>query len=197
MRVLVAGLFVVCASAAFAAPVPKERAEAEKIVGTWKMTLDSGGNSDTNLELEFHQSGKMIIRQVFPGGQASVYEGTYRLSGTELPYEVKQGTRVKKETLTVKKLTADELIIVDPAGLKEEFVRVKKEAPQKFDPKKLVGTWEQVEPATLKFVIEYNADGSLRCSADNGDAIIKFTGTYKLDGSTLYTRAKARSSRVS
>lgn len=137
MSRLAALAFVVCAcSMAPGAPVPKERSEAEKIVGTWRMTLDSSGGTDTDLHLEFHQSGKMVIRQVFPGAEASVYEGTYRVVGKELPYDVKQGTRRKAETLTIKKLTADELVVVDPDGLKEEFVRVKKEEPKKDEPKK-------------------------------------------------------------
>ena len=133
MRVFTPCLVALCLSVpAAGAPVPKERAEAEKIVGTWKMTLDSNGGTDTNLTLEFTQGGQMTIRQVQKSGQVPEYVGTYRVVGTELPYEVKQGTRVKAETLTIKKLTADELIVVDPAGLKEEFARVKKMP----DPKK-------------------------------------------------------------
>jgi uncharacterized protein (TIGR03066 family) len=136
MSRLAAVVLVLGASAlACGAPVPKERAEAEKIVGTWRMTLGAQGQTDTNLELEFHQSGKMIIRQVFPGGQVSLYEGTYRVIGNELPYDVKQGTRRKAETLTIKKLTADELIVVDPDGLKEEFARIKKDEPKKDEKK--------------------------------------------------------------
>ena len=128
MRVLATGLFALCACVpVLGAPVPKERADAEKIVGTWKMTRDSRGGTDTNLEIEFTQGGKMTIRQVLSNGQASVYAGTYRVVGPDLPYEVKQGTRVKAETLTIKKLTADELVVVDPEGLKEEFARVKKD----------------------------------------------------------------------
>jgi uncharacterized protein (TIGR03066 family) len=131
MRLFAAGLLVACVGLpAPGAPVPKERADAEKVVGTWKMTLDSSGNTDTNLELEFLQGGKMTIRQVQNGGQVTVYVGSYRVVGNELPYEVKLGTRVKAETLTIKKLTADELIVVDPDGLKEEFVRVKKDEPK-------------------------------------------------------------------
>ena len=136
MRVLAAGVIVLCACVATAAPVPKERAEAEKVVGTWKMTLDAQGGTGTNLELEFQQGGKMTIRQVAPDGQVSVCVGSYRVIGNELPYEVKLGTFVKAETLTIKKLTADELIVVDPDGLKEEFVRVKKPAPKMDEPKK-------------------------------------------------------------
>ena len=136
MRTLATNLFALCVCVpAVGAPVPKERADAEKIVGTWKMTLDSQGGTDTNLELEFQQGGKMTIRQVLSNGQLSVFVGTYRVVGNELPYDVKQGTRTKAETLTIKKLTADELIVVDPDGLKEEFARVKKDEPKKKDEK--------------------------------------------------------------
>src|SRR5262245_50569477 len=135
MRAITAGLIALCvciaAPAAHAAPVPKERADAEKVVGTWKLVLSATGETDVDLVLELHQGGKMVIRQTFKGGVPSVYEGTYRVVGNELPYEVKRGGLVKKETLTIKKLTADELIVVDPDGLKEEFKRVKKDEPKK------------------------------------------------------------------
>ena len=137
MRVFTTSLVVLCLiGSATGAPVPKERAEAEKIVGTWKMTLDSNGGTDTNLTLEFTQGGQMTIRQVQKSGQVTEYVGTYRVVGPELPYEVKRGTVVKAETLTIKKLTADELIVVDPEGLKEEFARVKKMPEPKKDEKK-------------------------------------------------------------
>jgi uncharacterized protein (TIGR03066 family) len=137
MRTLAAGLFALCLCApASGAPVPKERADAEKVVGTWKMTLDSRGGTDTDLQIEFTQGGQMTIRQVHSAGQVTVYVGTYRVVGNELPYEVKMNGRVKAETLTIKKLTADVLIVVDPDGLKEEFARVKKMAdPKKDEPK--------------------------------------------------------------
>ncbi|HEY1190011.1 MAG TPA: TIGR03066 family protein [Gemmata sp.] len=128
MRLVPVVLFAVCGGALSAAPVPKERADAEKVVGTWKMTLDSRGNTNTDLELDFYQGGKMVIRQRLANGPVSSYEGSYRVIGNEMPYEVKQGRAIKKETLTIKKLTADELILIDPDGLKEEFVRVNKKA---------------------------------------------------------------------
>lgn len=131
MRASAAVLVALLASPAPAAPIPKERAEAERIVGTWKMTLGAQGQTDTNLELDFYPGGKMVIRQVSANGALSVYEGTYRVSGTDLPYDVKQGSAVKKETLTIKKLTDTELIVVDPDGLKEEFVRVRKDPAKK------------------------------------------------------------------
>ncbi len=135
MRFVVVVLAALWGAFAVAAPVPKERADAEKVVGTWRMTLDSRGSSDVNLELDFHQSGKMVIRQMLANGTQSVYEGTYRVVGNELPYDVRLGTRTKKETLIIKKLTADELILIDPDGLKEEFTRVKKIEPKKDEKK--------------------------------------------------------------
>jgi uncharacterized protein (TIGR03066 family) len=120
-------LFALCATAP-AAPVPKERADAEKVVGTWKLTLGAQGQTAVDLELELQQGGKLVIRQAVGGGKRMTYEGSYRVVGNTIPYEVKYSNgRVKKETLTIKKLTADELIVVDPDGLKEEFKRVKKD----------------------------------------------------------------------
>jgi uncharacterized protein (TIGR03066 family) len=131
MRAPAAALAALLACHATAAPIPRERAEAERIVGTWKMTLGAQGQTDTNLELDFYPGGKMVIRQVLLNGAAAAYEGTYRLSGTALPYDVSQGAARKMETLTVKKLTDTELIVVDPDGLKEEFTRVRKHPAKK------------------------------------------------------------------
>ena len=51
----------------------------------------------------------------------------------EIPYTLKQGNReIKKETLTIKKLTETELHVVDPEGIQEDFERVK---PAKKDEK--------------------------------------------------------------
>ncbi len=137
MRGTVVGLVALwVGGSVWAAPVPKDRTEAEKVVGTWKMVLDSRGNTDTDVEVEFTQGGKMTIRQRIDKDTLSVYEGSYRVVGNELPYEVKQDALVKKETLTIKKITADELVFIDPDGLKEEFVRVKKKVePKKGDKK--------------------------------------------------------------
>jgi uncharacterized protein (TIGR03066 family) len=127
MRYVFPAILVLCpAMITHAAPIPKERQEAEKVVGVWKLVLDSQGGSEVDLIMELQQSGKMILRQRLPNGNLSVYEGTYTVVGKEMPYEVKQGKAVKKETLIIKKITADELVVVDPDGLKEEFVRVKK-----------------------------------------------------------------------
>jgi uncharacterized protein (TIGR03066 family) len=116
---------------ATAAPVPKERADAEKVVGIWKLVRSSNSPDGltVDLTLELHQGGKMIVRQSSGGGPEVVYEGRYKVIKNELPYTMKlpNGRGEKQETLTVKKLTETELHVVDPDGIQEDFVRVKPE----------------------------------------------------------------------
>jgi uncharacterized protein (TIGR03066 family) len=115
--------------AAPAAPIPKERAEAEKVVGTWKLVKSTNPNNTqpSDLLLELSHGGKLVIRQT-SNGRTAVYEGEYKLMKDEIPYSVKYpGGGVKKETLKIKKLTDAELIVVDPDGIQEDFVRVKSE----------------------------------------------------------------------
>jgi uncharacterized protein (TIGR03066 family) len=117
-----------------AAPVPKERADAEKVVGTWRLVASSaipGGLP--NLTMELTQGGKMIVRQSAGDGPVRVYEGEYKVVKNELPYKIKlPGGNVKEETLTIKKLTETQLSVVDPDGIREDFERVK---PDKKDEK--------------------------------------------------------------
>jgi uncharacterized protein (TIGR03066 family) len=122
-----------------AAPVPKEKAEAEKAVGTWKLVKSSNAPDGLNTELilELTQGGKMTIRQT-TNGRTSVYDGEYKVIKGEMPYTMKlPGGREKKETLTIKKLTETELHVVDPDGIQEDFERVKPvEPPAKPEEKK-------------------------------------------------------------
>lgn len=111
-----------------AAPIPKERAEAEKIVGVWKLVRSSNHPEglSVDLTLELHASGRLVIRQTSPGAGMSVYEGEYKVLKNEMPYSVKlPGGGLKQETLTIRKLTESELHVVDPDGIEEDFIRVR------------------------------------------------------------------------
>jgi len=110
------------------APIPKERADAEKVVGTWKLIKSSLERDDAiALTIELTQGGKMTIRQT-SNGNTTVYEGEYKVVKNELPYSMKlPNGGVKKETLKIKKLTETELQVVDPDGIQEDFERVKPE----------------------------------------------------------------------
>jgi len=120
-----------------AAPVPKERAEAEKVVGTWKLIKSSKVSTPgiaVNLEMELTIGGKVILRQSVNGGPVAIYEGEYSVSKSEIPYSIRYpGGGTKKETLTIKKLTENEMHLVDPDGIQEDFERVK---PKKMEESK-------------------------------------------------------------
>jgi uncharacterized protein (TIGR03066 family) len=116
-----------CVMFVAAAPVPKEKADADKVVGKWKLVKSSNAPDGLNtvLILELNQNGKMTIHQT-SDGRTVVYEGEYKVIKGELPYTMKlPGGREKKETLTIKKLTETELQVVDPDGIQEDFERVK------------------------------------------------------------------------
>jgi uncharacterized protein (TIGR03066 family) len=105
------------------------------VIGTWKLMKSSKASppgQTVSLEMELTAGGKMIVRQSNNGGPVSVYEGEYSVNKTDMPYNVKSSDGwTKKETLTIKKITETELSLVDPAGIQEDFERVK---PKKADP---------------------------------------------------------------
>ena len=113
-----------------AAPTPKVPSDAEKLVGTWKLVKSTNMPQGLTIELflELTKNGKMIVRQSAGGMELGKLEGEYKLNKKELPYTLKlPGGGIKKETLTVKKLTEKELQVVDPDGVQEDFERVKKD----------------------------------------------------------------------
>lgn len=124
---------VLCvALAAPAAPVPKERADAEKVVGTWKLVKSSARPDGlaTELILELTQGGKMTIRQT-TNGNTFTSSGEYKVEKGVLTYTLKgPGDFEKTEPLKIKKLTDTEFHVVDPDGIQEDFERLKPEKKQ-------------------------------------------------------------------
>lgn len=128
MRVMLfAGLVAVGLSAS-AAPVPKQatKTNAEKIVGTWDLY---SFNADTKQKVgvvEFVKDGKMTVRF----GEMK-HEGKYKVEKDKIDYELQVSDHTQKEVLTIEKLTDDEMVTVDPMGVKEEFRRVKDKEAKK------------------------------------------------------------------
>jgi uncharacterized protein (TIGR03066 family) len=138
MRVLapcLAALFVAVAAAP--AADPKEKTNADKIVGTWTLVKsDNGTPEGVRFLVEWTKEGKMTLRIEPKAKDAEpvVLKGTYKVNGDKLDYTIDDGTGgTRQEVLTIKKLTDEELVTVDPKEIKEEFKRVK---PDKKDDKK-------------------------------------------------------------
>src|SRR5262245_56058742 len=114
---------------AAAAPVPKAKpTTADKLLGTWKLVKSSqGAEKRIYMEIEFTKDGKMLLRHRGQGAQGPLFlrEGKYKVEGEKIHYEVSTPGYEKAETLTIQRLTDDELAFDDPDDIREEFVRVK------------------------------------------------------------------------
>jgi len=132
MRLFVASLCVAFAATVSAAPVvedkekAKEKPNAEKLVGKWKLTgTELKVGNDFTAVVEYTKDKKMIIT-IEAGENKIEMKGTYKLDKDKIDYKVTlPDGNEKTEILTIKKLTDDELVTTDPDGVKEEFKRMK------------------------------------------------------------------------
>jgi uncharacterized protein (TIGR03066 family) len=102
-------------------PTPK----TPTLTGTWVLVKGSADlPKDVSFVVAFSRDGEMVLR--FDTGdpkQDTVHKGKYKLAAGKLAYTITTGSGERSETLTVKKLTATELVVVDPDGKREEFRR--------------------------------------------------------------------------
>lgn len=136
MRPFAACVILLCASVIQAQDEPKQKGNAEKLVGTWQLVKsDQEIPDDLKFFVDLAADGKMAIRVEMKGSKESLtMKGKYKVDGNKIDYTVTTPDGEKKqEILTIKKLTDTELVTVDPEGVKEEFKRVKVE--KKADPK--------------------------------------------------------------
>ena len=122
MRVLVALVAVAVAVAAGWAGAADEKVDARKLVGKWSPAkTDPKGRKTV---LEFKDAGKFTM-SVTADGKTEAVDGTYKLDGNQMNVEMKVGDTTIKETLTVTRLTDDELVTKDSKGEVDTLKRVK------------------------------------------------------------------------
>jgi uncharacterized protein (TIGR03066 family) len=109
---------------AFLLPTPPP-ADSPTLAGTWVLVKGSADlPKGVAFVTVFHTDGHMLLR--FDTGDPkrdTVHKGKYKLDGKKLAYSITTGSGERSETLTVKALTADVLVVVDPEGKVEEFRR--------------------------------------------------------------------------
>ena len=114
---------------AFALLFQQPPAELPTLAGTWVLTKGADLPGDITFVAVFSRNGKMELK--FDTGDEkrdTIHKGKYKLDGVKLAYTITTGAGERSETLTVKKLTAETLVVVDPDGKVEEFRR---EVPKK------------------------------------------------------------------
>ena len=120
-RVLGCAAVLVLACAATAVAQPK--VDAKKLVGKWEPIPDKDKKEKlSGLLIEFTADGKVAMTVGGPGAEYKA-EGTYKLEADKLSVTLKVGDKEAKDTLTVKKLTDDELTTEDSKGKEEKLKR--------------------------------------------------------------------------
>jgi uncharacterized protein (TIGR03066 family) len=120
MRTLI-GAVVIVAFAGFigasAQDKDKDKVELKKLMGKWEP-------KEGRVVIEFADKGKLSL-SVDTDGKSQKFDGTYKLDGNRLEIAIVILEKEQKETLTVKKLTDEELVTTDSKG-KEETLKRKK-----------------------------------------------------------------------
>jgi uncharacterized protein (TIGR03066 family) len=93
--------------------------DAKKLVGKWEPV-----DSKIPVTIEFTDKGKLILSVEF-GGKSDKVEGDYKLSDDKLDLVLRAEGKEQKETLTLSKLTDEELVAKDSRGKEETLKRQK------------------------------------------------------------------------
>jgi uncharacterized protein (TIGR03066 family) len=123
MRTLI-GAVVVLAFSGFAAAQKdkdkdKDKLDAKKLVGKWQPA-----DAKEQLTVEFTDKNKLVLAVELNGKSATI-EGTYKLDGNKLEMVMSFAGKDQKETITISKLTDDEMVGTDSKGKTETLKRFK------------------------------------------------------------------------
>lgn len=130
MRTLIGiGLILVLACGATAAD---DKIDAKKLIGKWEPKNAKKGES---MVMEFTKDGKLIVTGD-KGDKEIKIEGTYKLNGDKLSFKMKFGEVDVEETVTITKLTDEEMEGKDKDGKTESFKKVKAKEKEKEKDKK-------------------------------------------------------------
>src|SRR5215207_1075523 len=127
MRALIgmgAVLVIVCAAGAADEKKDDKKEEAidaAKLIGKWEPKEPKKGEE---FVLEFAKDGKMVVSGTLDG-KPQTLEGSYKLDGAKLSFELKALGETIKETIVVLKLSDEELEARDKDGKVEVLTRAK------------------------------------------------------------------------
>jgi uncharacterized protein (TIGR03066 family) len=97
-----------------------EKIDAKKLIGKWEPAEAKGAK----VVIEFADKGKLTVT-IEAAGETQKIEGTYKLDGDKLELAMTFMGEEKKETVTVTKLTDEEMVGKDSKGKEEKFKRLK------------------------------------------------------------------------
>src|SRR5262245_11185346 len=107
------GCAVVLGLACAASAGGQAKIDAKKLIGKWELVPEKDKKEKGPPTLiEFGPNSKVLFT-VGVAGQEVKVEGTYKLESDKIAVQMKLGDKDIKETLTIKKLTDDELVTED------------------------------------------------------------------------------------
>ncbi len=101
--------------------IAQEKIDAKKLVGKWEQVNDKKGLSVT---VEYLADGKLKGQVNFQDKEIKV-EGTYKVEGNKLIQTTKIMDLEQTRTLTINKLTDEEMEAETEKGVKNNFKRIK------------------------------------------------------------------------
>lgn len=123
MRTMIGCAAVLFALAAGAAgTAADDKIDTKKLLGKWE---PKDAKKDVKIVLEFAKDGKLVVTSPGPEKESRL-EGTYKLDGNKLTLHLKVGDQEVKDTVTITRLTDDEMEgESDGKKGKQAFTRVK------------------------------------------------------------------------
>lgn len=194
---LIRGAFapVLCTLVLMTASSRAADVDKAKLIGSWQMILPEEAKIDLKIIITFGNDGKASMA-VDGFGKKDSKEGTWKLDGDKITITPKD-EKEKAETITVKSVSADKLILADKSGKDMSFKKVPSPKPVAFLPEtlafarvadttdgaeidatKVQGKWKGPDG---KSEIEFTKDGKLIVMVEG----IKLEGKYKLEKDKL------------
>src|SRR5262245_14014283 len=93
----------------------KKDEKAAKLVGTWELTKSDDAGAPVGATITFTKDGKLSVAAKVNDMDLK-FEGTYKVEGDKLITEIKIGDMSMSDTDTIKKLTDDEMELVNKDG---------------------------------------------------------------------------------
>jgi uncharacterized protein (TIGR03066 family) len=95
------------------------------VVGKWTPEGEGAQTLPPGSFMEFTADGKIVMNLKLMDKVQTMDMGTYKVEGDKIHFSTKKGTKEEKETNTIKSLTADEMVLIDPKGKEEHWKRMK------------------------------------------------------------------------
>ncbi|MBX9579931.1 MAG: TIGR03066 family protein [Gemmataceae bacterium] len=111
-------------AAGVSADDPAGKIDGKKLVGKWEPVDQPKG---TKAVVEFAKDGKLLVRSEY-GGQPYKLEGKYKLDGNKLAVVLDRNGKDQPATMTVSKLTDDELVWLEAGKKKADTLKRVKDA---------------------------------------------------------------------